>query len=133
MIKIKVAIAILSNKEGEILLQKKTSDWHWMPNAWICFGGHVDEGETSDECIVRELEEEIGIKANPKHLFYQETEIAEGVLTEVDVYGAEVSLAEIDRVTEGSGLAFFSKEELSSLKLFHDTKIALEKYFDCKI
>lgn len=130
MRKIKVSVAILKNELGEVLLQKKTSDWEWMPNSWICFGGHIDEGESPKECIVRELNEELGVELSPKELFFQETEIAKDVVTEMHVFESLISLSQITKITEGSGLAFFSKEELSNLKIFHDTKRALEKYFN---
>lgn len=129
---IKVSVAILKNENGEILLQKKTSDWEWMPNAWICFGGHMDEEETSMECIKRELLEELGINPELNYLFNIETEIKEGVLTSMDVYEGKTDLDKITKITEGSGLAFFPKEELLNLKIFHDTKRALEKYFNSK-
>jgi 8-oxo-dGTP pyrophosphatase MutT (NUDIX family) len=38
------------------------------PNLWNFFGGHIDDGETAAEAAVRELREEIGMKADPNEL-----------------------------------------------------------------
>ena len=45
---------LIINSNDEILLCKSALNYHFP-------GGHVEEGETYDECIVRELKEETGI------------------------------------------------------------------------
>ena len=52
---VKRAKAIIVNDKDEILLAK-TDRAMFLP------GGHVDEGETYDECLIREIEEETGVK-----------------------------------------------------------------------
>ena len=46
--------AIMENNDGEILLCYSNNNYH-LP------GGHLDEGETLEECLVREIKEETGI------------------------------------------------------------------------
>lgn len=48
-------------KDHKILLGKRRSD-RLYPDIWDIFGGHIEIGETKEETLVRELEEEIGIK-----------------------------------------------------------------------
>ena len=31
------------------------------PNAWVLPGGHIDLGETLEECVIREVNEETGV------------------------------------------------------------------------
>ncbi len=50
--------AIIENKDGKILLTKSPK---WS-NKWVMPGGHVDFGETISEAIIREAEEETGLK-----------------------------------------------------------------------
>jgi 8-oxo-dGTP diphosphatase len=33
-----------------------------FPNHWDFFGGHLEEGETPDEALVREVNEELGVE-----------------------------------------------------------------------
>ena len=46
--------AVIENSNEEILLCYSNSNYH-LP------GGHLDEGETLEECLVREIKEETGI------------------------------------------------------------------------
>ena len=45
---------LMVNSKGKILLAHNNNTYQFP-------GGHVDEGETNDECIVREIKEETGI------------------------------------------------------------------------
>ena len=53
-----VAAAIF-NDRGEVLLQKRKD-----VNKWCIISGHVEFGETVEEAILREIEEETSIKAS---------------------------------------------------------------------
>lgn len=55
-----VAAAIFNDK-GEILLQKRKD-----VNKWCIISGHVEFGETIEDAILREIEEETNSKANIK-------------------------------------------------------------------
>ncbi|HAE36521.1 MAG: 7,8-dihydro-8-oxoguanine triphosphatase [Candidatus Nomurabacteria bacterium GW2011_GWF2_35_66] len=48
-------------KDGQVLLGMKTRKIGM--GCWNGYGGGVDEGETIAECAIRELEEEVGLKA----------------------------------------------------------------------
>ena len=54
-----VVRAFLFDTEGQILMARH------KPNApWVLPGGHVEDAEALHEAIVREIEEEFGIRAN---------------------------------------------------------------------
>jgi len=57
---------LVFNSKGEIYIQKRTAFKDIYPGYYdVAAGGVVVEGETYDECAVRELEEEMGIRGIP--------------------------------------------------------------------
>ena len=48
-------------EDGKILLGLRSADRDYYPNTWDTFGGHLEEGETLEQTLVRELEEELGV------------------------------------------------------------------------
>ncbi|MFA6073089.1 MAG: NUDIX domain-containing protein [Candidatus Woesearchaeota archaeon] len=60
---------ILKNSKGQILLQKRSKDKKWFPNLLNFSAGGTVENETYRQNIIKETQEEIGIKINPKKLF----------------------------------------------------------------
>ena len=57
-----VSMAIVKHKD-KILLLKRTSDDYLYPNKWTLPGGYLEKGETFNDCIKREIIEEIGLKS----------------------------------------------------------------------
>jgi 8-oxo-dGTP diphosphatase len=62
-----VVAAALTNQAGEILLQKRP-DGRQMAGLWEFPGGKVDEGESPESALVRELDEELGTIVDPRKL-----------------------------------------------------------------
>ena len=58
-----------------VLLGRRSPDCAWLANAWDVFGGHIEPGESADQALRRELDEELGIV--PLHC--QRLEAIEGV------------------------------------------------------
>ena len=57
----KIVAIILENDKDEILLYLRDNKPSIpFPNHWDLFGGHVELGETPEEALVREVEEELG-------------------------------------------------------------------------
>ena len=54
-------VGALLVKDGRILLGRRRDDCDWLAGAWDVFGGHVEEGESGEQAIARELAEELGI------------------------------------------------------------------------
>lgn len=65
---IQVALAIISNKDNEVLLQHRDNNAPTNPNKWGLWGGRIEEGETPLEAIVRELKEELDIDVSKDSL-----------------------------------------------------------------
>lgn len=54
------AINVIENPDHEILLLKRSNQARLGPGLWGFPAGHIEPGETADECAQRELVEEIG-------------------------------------------------------------------------
>lgn len=62
-----VAVWVI-NEKGELLLQKRSANKKQAPNKWALCAGHIDAGETPENSIVREIQEEIGLKVTIDNL-----------------------------------------------------------------
>lgn len=65
----KVAFIFVVNNRGEIILQRRSKEKATDPNKWTASAsGHLEAGDTDIEGALRELKEEIGIKAKEEDL-----------------------------------------------------------------
>jgi isopentenyldiphosphate isomerase len=63
---------LIFNARGEIFLQKRSMAKDTFPGVWdSSASGHLDTGEDYDECAVREVGEELGLRLaqTPRRLF----------------------------------------------------------------
>ncbi len=103
------------NSNKELLVQKRSPKKDTYPNLWaISTAGHVKAGETSIESALRELKEELGIKATEKDLEYlfsirRKDDMGEIHLNTLD----DVYLVEADLDIENTKLQF---SELTDIK-----------------
>lgn len=65
-----LAGALLYNTQGEVLLQHRDDKPNIAhPGLWSLFGGAIDEGETPEEAVVREVWEELEYQVLQKDLW----------------------------------------------------------------
>jgi len=93
-----VGSAIIENPEGKILLVKSPK-WH---NRWTMPGGHIEPGETIDEALLREAEEEVGLSLK-----------SEGIIA----YGELIGPPDFHRPAHFVYFDIFCKTEDSNIKL----------------
>lgn len=61
---------LVFNSRGQIFIHQRTSLKDVYPSYWdICVGGVLAAGESFDQGVVREIQEEIGVVADVKRLF----------------------------------------------------------------
>lgn len=61
-----VAVAVLE-RDGKILAARRKKGSH-LEGRWEFPGGKLEPGESPQECLVRELEEEVGVLVHPREI-----------------------------------------------------------------
>ena len=56
-----IAVVAIIEYNGLILVGKKIKAKHFLSGAWHIPGGKVEQGETEEEALIREMKEEAGI------------------------------------------------------------------------
>ena len=68
----KVVHVLVFNREGELLLQKRSMNKDVAAGKWdTSVGGHLNPGESTDEAARREMEEELGIIPHDIEFLYK--------------------------------------------------------------
>ena len=144
------ASALILNEESKILLL-----YHKKLNVWLYPGGHIENNETPDEAVIREVLEETGLEVkiigNPDNsLTDKEADVT--VLHNPYVVLCEyingksphyhIDLIYICKINqynkleynkdESKGIGFFGKDEIQKIPLFPNFKILLDKFFNEK-
>ncbi|WP_314421159.1 8-oxo-dGTP diphosphatase MutT [Pseudescherichia vulneris] len=63
-----IAAGIIRNPQGEIFITQRAADAH-MANKREFPGGKIEAGETPEQALARELDEEVGITVTSAQLF----------------------------------------------------------------
>lgn len=122
------ASILLVNDKDEVLLLLRDDFPHIKyPNMWDIPGGNVEEGETPEECIIREMMEEMGILLTDIQLFEKRAfpdRIEHTFWKRINLDIARIELH------EGQILRWFSKDEALATKLAFDFNITIEAFFN---
>lgn len=104
-----------------------------FPNCWDILGGHPEGNETPEECIIREMQEEIEIEVkNPK--LFKVSDMSD----RVEYTFWEKAGFEIENITlhEGQKLQWFSEDEVKAIpddKIGFDFKPIILDFFKKEI
>ncbi len=112
----KVGLGVMVIKEGKILLGKRKNSHG--EGAWSYPGGHLEYGESWEECAKREVSEETGIEINnlrfataTNDIFEKEQRHYVTIFILADHSGGEVKLMEPDKCEQWQ---WFEWEKLPS-------------------
>lgn len=121
------------NAENEVLLQLRSKDDYLCPDCWTLPGGRVEEDESLEQAIVREVREELGWHLRGCGPFRTIVLSDSDGKMERSIYWGKISeRAEDLRLGEGVALRFFSSEEVSGLEVAFDLKPVIIDFLKTK-
>ena len=96
----------------QILLTKRSENLGNFPGAWVLPGGHVDEYETREQAVIREVKEETGLNFHPM-LFGVYDEIFEerNIHAVVTVYEGSADGEVVAQESEVSAFGWYSLDD----------------------
>ena len=122
---------IITNDRKEVLLAKRAIEPH--KNTWDLPGGFVEIGETLEECVRREIQEELGVVVHESVFFssqvgtYEYETIVSPILDSTFICTLEtMHITPADDVSE---VAFFALDSIpfNEIKMIH-IRTVLQKY-----
>ena len=119
---------IFVNDNREILLFLRDNNPNIpFPNMWDVLGGHVENNETPEACIVREMKEELGITLEGFHLF-SVTEFSD----RIEYTFWKKTRLDINQVTltEGQRLKWFTRQEAAHTRLAGGFNQIVHNFFE---
>jgi len=129
----KIAQIILENDKGEFLIYlRDKKPGIPFPDHWDLIGGHVEEGETPEEALVREVKEEIDIDLKEFRFFREYSCIEGDAYPNIKyIYSGKIYLP-LEGITllEGERLAYVRKEEIEGVRFANILKKIVTDYID---
>lgn len=115
-------------RDGQYLMLHRTKKKQDINGGkWIGLGGHVEPGESPDDCVVREVFEESGFRLTAFKIRGIITFCQEGGDTEyMFLYTADGFAGELAASCDEGELAWVEKERVSDLPLWEGDRIFLK-------
>jgi ADP-ribose pyrophosphatase YjhB (NUDIX family) len=128
------ASAVVVDQDGRILLHRRSDN-----ELWSIPGGGMEVGETIAETVVREVEEETGLKVeperlvgiytNPRHVVaYDDGEVRQqfSICFACRIVGGQL----LDQANESLEVGFFSSEQIEAMPMHPSTRLRIAHYLE---
>ena len=129
-----IALVLLVDRSGAVLMQHRDGHAPVSPNQWSLPGGHIEPGETPEEAARRELLEETGLAAGDLDpLWNGARPYEEGFPHTVTVHvfhGTTDATQEDVVLGEGRAMVFVPRDKVLDRELAVSTAVVLSRHFD---
>lgn len=120
-----VVAAIIENENKEILCALRGPEMT-LPNYWEFPGGKIEDGETKEEALKREIKEELGCTINVYEQIEDTTYEYAKVIVRLETFMAKV-ISGTPVITEHAEIKWITREELPVLNWAPADIPAIEK------
>lgn len=114
-------------KDGKILIAQRAADDE-CPLMWEFPGGKIEEGETPEECIVREIKEELNLDIRPTREFMRIVYRLNGKRIPITFFYAEITGGEI-RLNVHADVKWIRADEIPQYGFMPPDARAVKKLF----
>jgi 8-oxo-dGTP pyrophosphatase MutT (NUDIX family) len=129
-----VALVLLVDPSGAVLLQHRAADAAASPNQWSLPGGHLEPGETPEEAARRELLEETGLAPDELRPMWSGPRPSEDGFAHtvtVHVFRGTTRARQEDVVLgEGQAMVFVPRDEVLDRELAASSALMLSRYLE---
>ena len=108
---------LLTNQEGKILILKRSTDSKTNPGKWELPGGKVNQDESFDHALIREVYEETNIKIALEHVVGASEQNLHIIRAVHIIMSGKIIDGELNLSNEHEGYAWVLMETLSDYEL----------------
>jgi 8-oxo-dGTP diphosphatase len=130
---IKAVVGVLHNSKGQLLIAKR-QDHQFMPGFWELPGGKIEQDESLEDAISRELNEELGVQVDKLSLHQTMSHQYHDRLVELSIYNIN-EYQGLAKGIEGQQIKWimpndlYNYELLPTMKAFIDSITLPNKYW----
>jgi 8-oxo-dGTP diphosphatase len=108
---------LLADQDGKILILKRSTDSKTNPGKWELPGGKVDQGESFDHALIREVYEETNLKISLEHVVGASEQNLHIIRAVHIIMSGKIVEGELNLSSEHEGYAWVTIETLADYEL----------------
>lgn len=112
--KVHVVGAVIENEQGEYLCALRSPTMS-LPNYWEFPGGKIEKGETKEEALIREIQEELGCTIEVYEQVEDTTYEYEQVIVRLETFKSRIISGNIHN-KEHAEIRWVAPEQLNTLR-----------------